>query len=140
MQNAGFPNKRIGEFLTSRDGGQFTVENTGEGEQIVALVLQRDAHRANPPCILSLALRQFRNDEIEQYLPGRQVRTRQRQHVVAQPLREHSHVADEPAGLNLGLPRQFQLDDKLIVRARLAGAVDRDLYLLAPRCRTLGDM
>ena len=60
MQNAGFPNERIGEFVVSRDGGQFSVENTGESEQIIALVLQRDAHRANPPCIFGLALRQFR--------------------------------------------------------------------------------
>ena len=93
MQKASFPNNRTGQFVTPGDGGQFAVENTGEGEQIVALVLQCDAHRANPPCILRLTLRQFRDDEIEQNLPGRLGRTSQHQHVVAQPLREHSHVA-----------------------------------------------
>ena len=52
MQNAGFPNKRNGKLLRSRDGNQLVVKNTGEGEQIVALVLQRDA-RAGRPCKLA---------------------------------------------------------------------------------------
>ena len=59
MQNAGFPNKRNGKLLRSRDGNQFVVKNTGEGEQIVALILQRDAHRADTSCILGLPAHQF---------------------------------------------------------------------------------
>ena len=55
MQNAGFTHERHGKLMGSRDGGQFFVEHAGEGEQIVALILQRDAHRANAPCILGLA-------------------------------------------------------------------------------------
>jgi hypothetical protein len=74
MRNAGFPTKRKGKLLHSCDGNQFVVKNTGEGEQIVALVLQRDAHRADPPCIFGLAACQFRDEEIEQYLPCRQGR------------------------------------------------------------------
>jgi hypothetical protein len=125
VQNAGFPNKRNGKLLRSCDGNQFVVKNTGEGEQIVALVLQRDAHRANPSCIFGLAARQFRDDEIEQHLPCRQGRTGQRQNVVAQPLDERSHVAGQPAGFGLGLPRQLQLDDKFIInRIRPAGVID----------------
>src|SRR5579863_2983633 len=56
IQNAGLPNNRIGRFVTPSDGSQFTVQNTSEGEEVVALVLKRDAHRANPPYILGLAL------------------------------------------------------------------------------------
>ena len=123
MQNAGFPNKRNGKLLRSRDGNQFVVKNTGEGEQIVALVLQRDAHRANAPFIFGLASRQFRDDEIEQHLACRQDRTGHRQNVAAQPLRERSHVASQPAGPSLGLPRQFQLNDKPIRAGWLARSI-----------------
>ncbi len=31
----------------ARDGGQLVIEHPGEGEQVVALVLQGDAHRAD---------------------------------------------------------------------------------------------
>jgi hypothetical protein len=33
----------------------FGIEHAGEGEQVVALVLQRDAHRADAPRVLGLA-------------------------------------------------------------------------------------
>jgi hypothetical protein len=32
-----------------RNGGQLGVEHAGEGEQVVTLVLQGDAHRADAP-------------------------------------------------------------------------------------------
>jgi hypothetical protein len=69
----------------------------------------------------------------------RVARTGHRQNVAAQPLRERSHVASQPAGPSLGLPCQFQLNDKPI-RAGLAGAIDLDLQLLATRCHTLGEL
>ena len=40
--------------MGSRDAGQFLVEHASEGEQVVTLVPQRDAHRANAPQVLRL--------------------------------------------------------------------------------------
>jgi hypothetical protein len=55
VQNAGFPHQGFGDALALRDSGKFAIKHTGEGEQVVALVLQRDTHRADAPCILWLA-------------------------------------------------------------------------------------
>ena len=52
-----------------RDTGQLRVEHAGEGEQIVALVPQRDAHQPDAPRILRLEALQFIGDEVEQLLP-----------------------------------------------------------------------
>jgi hypothetical protein len=79
----------------ARDAGQLGVEQAGEGEQVVALVLQGDAHRADAPRVLALAGHQLCDDEIEQLSPRRQVRAGQGQDVVAQPLDERSDVAGE---------------------------------------------
>jgi len=57
-----------------RDVDQFLIEHTGEGEQGVALVLQRDPHRADASCISKFAARQLCDDEVEQHLPGGQNR------------------------------------------------------------------
>jgi hypothetical protein len=65
------------------------------GEQVVALVLQRDTHRTDASWVLGFAGRQFRDDEVEQLSPRRQVRAGQGKDVVAQPLDERSHVAGE---------------------------------------------
>ena len=80
-----------------RDAGQLVVERAGEGEQVVALVAQRDAHRADAPRILRLEALQFIGDEVEQRLPRGQVRTGQRQNVAAQPSGQRSNVASQPA-------------------------------------------
>jgi len=87
----------------------------GEGEQGVALVLQRDTHRADASCISKFAARKLLDDEVEQHLPGGQDWSGQRQNVMAQPLGERSDVARQPMRLGLGLPRKRQLDGKLVV-------------------------
>jgi hypothetical protein len=79
----------------ARDGGQLGVEQAGEGEQVVTLVLQGDAHRTDASRVLALAGGQFRDYEVEQLSPRRQVRAGQGQNVVAQPLDERSDVAGE---------------------------------------------
>ena len=85
----------LGDGVGARDGDQLGVEQAGEGEQVIALVLQRDAHRADALCILGLAGHQLRDDEVEQLSPRRQVRAGQGQDIVAQPLDERSDVAGE---------------------------------------------
>jgi hypothetical protein len=121
------------------DSGQLLIKHAGEGEQVVALVLQRDAHRANAPGVLGLTALEFRDDEVEQDLPCDQGRSGQRQNVMAQPLGEQSDVAGQTTGPRLGLPRKFQLDDKLAVRTRRADAVDPGLEFLTPRGGALGE-
>ena len=81
--------------MGARDAGQLGVEQAGEGEQVVALVLQRDAHRADASWVLRLAGHQLRDDEIEQLSPRGQVWAGQDQNVVAQPLDERPDVAGE---------------------------------------------
>ena len=81
--------------MGARDAGQLGVEHAGEGEQVIALVLQRDAHRADASRVLGLAGHQLCDDEIEQLSPRRQVRAGQSQNVVAQPLDKRSGVAGE---------------------------------------------
>ena len=117
--------------MNSRDVGQFSIEHTGEGEQIVALILQRDADRADTPCILRLPARQFRDDEIEQRSPRGQVRPGQCQNVMAQLPRERPDVAGKAGRLGLGLPRELQRDGSLVVLVTLARAADPVLQLLA---------
>jgi hypothetical protein len=50
---------------------------------------------------------------------------------MAQPLRERAYVAGEAGRLALGLPREIQLDGKLVVRTMLARAVGPVLQPLA---------
>src|SRR5271165_5018946 len=59
----------VGDLVGPRHAGQLLVEHVGKGEQIVALVPQRDAHRADAPRILRLEALQFIGDEVEQLLP-----------------------------------------------------------------------
>ena len=95
--------------MGARDVGQLGVEHAGEGEQGVALVLQRDPHRADAPHVLRLAGGQFFNDEVEQLSPRGQVRAGQRQDVMAQPVDERSDVTSELTRLGFGLSRHVQL-------------------------------
>jgi len=78
-----------------RDRGQLVVEHAGEGEQVVALVLQGDADQADAPWILGLASCQLLDDEVEQLPPRCQVRAGQGQNVMAQPLYKRSDIAGE---------------------------------------------
>jgi hypothetical protein len=55
--------------MGSRDGRQFSIEHARESEQIVALVLQRNAHRAKPSHAPGLATHKLHDDEVEQHLP-----------------------------------------------------------------------
>jgi len=88
-------NERLADGVGLRDVGQLRVEHTAEGEQVVALVLQRDAHRTDVPWILGLAGREFRDDKVEQQLPGGQDWSGQGQNVMAQPLGERSDIAGQ---------------------------------------------
>ena len=46
-------------------GGQLGVEHAGEGEQIVALVVPRDPHRADVSHVFGLAGGELGDDEVE---------------------------------------------------------------------------
>ncbi len=81
--------------MGARDRGQLVVEHAGEGEQLVALVLQRDADRADAPWVLGLVGREFLDDKVEQLPPRRQDWSGQGQNVMAQPLGERSDIAGE---------------------------------------------
>src|SRR3954447_15377131 len=119
--------------MGSRDGGQSFIEHTGKGEQIVALILQRDAYRADTSRILGLAARQFLDDKVEQRLARGQGRPGQCQNVMAQPLRERADVAGKAGRPHLGLPRKLQFGGKLrlAVWVTLSRAADPVLKLLA---------
>jgi len=80
----------------ARDAGQLGIEQAGRGEQVVALDLQRDTHRADASCVLRLAGRWLRDDEVEQLPPRRQGRAGQGQNVVVQPVHECPDVVGEP--------------------------------------------
>ena len=98
----------LGDLKGPRDGGQFLVEHAGEGEQIIALVAQRDAHRADTADIPGLQTLQFIGDKIEQLPPRDQVRSGQRQNVVAQPLDEGADTAGQITRSGFGLPCERQ--------------------------------
>ena len=95
MQHACLAHEGLGDSVGARDASQRGVEHTGEGEQVIALVLQHDTHRADASRVLGLAGQQLRDDEVEQLSPRRQVWAGQGQNVVAQPLNERSDVAGE---------------------------------------------
>jgi hypothetical protein len=65
MQHARLAHERLGDGVGVCDGGKLDIEHAGEGEQVVALVLQGDAHRADASRVLGLAGRQFRDDEVD---------------------------------------------------------------------------
>ena len=124
--------KGFGDGVGARDRGQLAIEHAGEGEQVVALVLQRDPHRADVSCIPGLALRQLLDDEVEQLSPRGKRRSGQGENVVAQPLNKRSDVAGQRMYLGLGLPGQGQLSGELVVWTTLAGAAGLGLQRLAP--------
>jgi hypothetical protein len=65
-----FTHDRLADGIGLRDTGQLLIEHAGEGEQIVALVLQRHAHRTKTSHILGFATHQFLDDEVEQRSPA----------------------------------------------------------------------
>ena len=122
MQQARFTHEGLGDDVGLRDVGQFLIEHAGEGKQGVALVLQRDAHRADASRILGLAARQLLDEEVEQHLPSGQGWPGQRQNIMAQPLGERSDVAGQLIRFGLGLPGKRQLGGELIAGTTVAGA------------------
>ena len=64
MQQTGFPHQGFGDGMGLCDGGKFRIEHAAEGEQVVALVLQCDAQRANALWILRLAVVRAKPDQI----------------------------------------------------------------------------
>ena len=138
MQQARLAHEGLGDGVSLRDLGQFVVEHAGEGEQVIALVLQRDPHRAEASCVLALAGGELGDDEVEQLSPRRQVRPCQNQNVVAQPVHERSDVAGQPVRPSLVLLGQRQLSGKLVVGTTLARAADPGSQGPAPRRGALG--
>jgi hypothetical protein len=47
MQQTGLADQIVRYRRRARDGGQLVIEHAAEGEQVVALILQGDAHRAD---------------------------------------------------------------------------------------------
>ena len=74
---------------------------------MVTLVLQGDAHRADPSRVLGLAGGELGDDEVEQLAPGGQVRAGQSQDVVAQPVHERVDLTGEPVCLGFSLSRAW---------------------------------
>jgi hypothetical protein len=81
--------------MDARDDRQFLIEHTGEGEKIVALILQRDTHGTDALPVLRLAAGQLVDDEIKQHLTRGQNRTR------------HSRIILATAACQLGERRRF---------------------------------
>ena len=131
MQNACLTHDGYGYFIVSRDGDQLFIKHAGEAEQIITLVLQRDAHWADAPWILGLPVCQFLDDEVKQHLARGQRRAGKRQNVMAQPLRQRPHVAGEAGRPGLDLPRKIELDSKFIVWSTLSRTPDPVLQFLA---------
>ena len=95
MQQARLTREGLGDGVGACDAGQFAVEQAGEGEQVVALVLQGDTHWADASRVVGFTDHQLCDDEVEQLSPGRQAWAGQGEDVVAQPLDERSPVAGE---------------------------------------------
>ena len=127
MQRERLPHQGLGDGVGVRDLGQLGVEHAREGEQLVALVLQGNAHWADPSWVLALAGGEFGDKEVEQLLPGGQVRAGESQDVLAQPVHKGADVPGEPVCLGFGLSRTVQLDGKLAARGTLTRAADRGL-------------
>ena len=90
MKHECLAHKGPGDGLGVRDVGQLGVEHAGEGEQVITLVLQRNAHRAEASRVLGLTGHQFRDDEVEQLSPRCQVWAGQDENVLAQPVHKES--------------------------------------------------
>ena len=131
MQQARLTHEGLGDGEGACDVGQLGVEHAGEGEQVVALILQCHADRADASCVLGLASGELGDDEVEQLLPRCQVWAGQGENVVAQPVDERSDVAGQPMRLGLGLPRRPQLGGELVIWTPLPGAASLGLQRLA---------
>ena len=122
MQHECLTGQGLGDGVGVRDAGQLGVEHAREGEQLVALALQRNAHRADPSRVLVLAGGELGDEKVEQLPPGGQVRASESQDVLAQSVHKGADVTGEPVCLGFGLSRTIQLGGQLVLRASLAGA------------------
>lgn len=113
MQQASGAHQIVGDARGLRDPGEFRIEHVGERQQVITLVLQRDAHRADAARILRLADGELLDDEVEQRLPRGEGRPRQRQEVMAEPLGERADVAGQLMRLGFSLPGRFSSAVKL---------------------------
>ena|GEM_PF-5646836 len=89
--------------MDARDRGQLVVERAGEREQLVALILQRHAYRADASRIIRAAPLHLGGDKVELVLSNLQARTGQRQNVVAQPCGERPDVTGKCMRACLGM-------------------------------------
>jgi hypothetical protein len=138
MQNAGLTHERVRNLMDARDDRQFLIEHTGEGEKIVALILERDTHGTDALPVRRLTACQLLDDEIKQHLTRGQNRSGKCQNVMVQPLGEHSDIAGQPTRLGFVPPRESQFSDKVAIPTT-ASAIDPGLQLLAPRRRAFGE-
>jgi len=118
VQHARGAHDAFRQFVGARDRGQFVVDYAGEREQVVALVLQRDAYRADATGIDRLAPGKLGDDEIKNFLANVQARAGQRQDVVGEPGGERSDVASQSVRTSFGL--QGERDPVGKVRITLA--------------------
>src|SRR5476649_2199724 len=103
VQYTGLTHERFRQYMDARDRGELVVEHAGEREQVVALILQRHANRADASRIIRLAPLHLGGDKVEQVLSNLQARTGQRQNVVAQPCGERPDVAGKCMRACLGM-------------------------------------
>jgi len=124
------------QCVGARDHRQLVVEDAGEREQIIALVLQRRAHRPDAARIIHLAPFHLGDDEIEHLFSDVQARTGQRQDVVGEPGGERSNVASQRLRRRFGLQGERGPVGKVRIMACFSGL---GLQFFAPRPRPFGD-
>lgn len=97
MQRTGISHQVDRDLVAVRDCFQLAIQYGGERQQIVALILQRHAHRSNPRRIQILAMALCNS------------RAGQRQSVITQPCNQRAHVFGQMGRLLLSLTctRQF---------------------------------
>uniref|UniRef100_UPI001589ED68 hypothetical protein n=1 Tax=Burkholderia ambifaria TaxID=152480 RepID=UPI001589ED68 len=108
MQQACGAHGLVGHAASLGDRREFAVKYASEREQIIALVLQRHAQRADAAQIEPLALTQLLDDEVEQRLALGQRWPGQRQDVVTEPLGERADVARQGLRPRFSLARPAQ--------------------------------
>ena len=122
--------------MGARDCSQLVVEHAGEREQVVALILQRDAYRADATRIDRFAPAKLCDDEIENLVADVQAWTGQREDVVGEPSDECSDVDGQGMRSLFGLPGERDPISKVRV---LTCFPSLGLQLFTSRPGSLGD-
>ena len=127
--------------MGARERGQLVIQYAGEGKQIVALVLQRNGHRADATRIVGLAPAKLGDDEVKQIFSDLKPGTGQRQDVVGEPCRERLDVAGKRMRCCFGLQGERDPDGKVRILACLpvlaCSFLRRDFAPLAMPARVL---